>query len=151
LAPVDVHDSVKTRLAGFDQRYTKGRREIVDVLSSAGRPLSVPEILATSGRGAQRGALPQSSAYRNLTVLLDVGIVHRLPSTDDHARYELAEDFAGHHHHLLCDTCGSVTDVSTSTRLERALDEAAHAAADENGFEVTRHRIDLLGRCAACR
>ena len=144
---MDIHDQVATRLAEFDQRYTGGRRAIVAVLATADRPLTVPEILA----GAERGSVPQSSAYRNLTVLLDAGIVHRLPGSDEFARYELAEDLAGHHHHLACIVCGSVVDVAATARLEKALADAARVAADESGFEVTGHRIDLVGRCSACR
>jgi Fe2+ or Zn2+ uptake regulation protein len=142
----DVHDQVVRRLRAEDLRYTPGRRAIVDVLGAAERPLTVPEILE---RSAPR-AVPLSSAYRNLTALVEAGVAHRVAGTDDHGRYELAEDLAGHHHHLLCDTCGVVTDIATSPRLERALAEAGRVAGEEAGFEVTGHRIDLLGRCRAC-
>jgi Fur family transcriptional regulator, ferric uptake regulator len=143
----DVDAVVAERLAALDQRYTRGRRAIVAVLASAGRPLTVPEILD----GAERGALPQSSAYRSLVVLEEAAVVHRLPGTDEFARYELAEDLAGHHHHLLCSNCGRVDDVPASARLERALAAAAQAVADGTDFQVTGHRIDLLGTCADCR
>lgn len=144
---IDVHNEAAIRLAAVDQRYTRGRRAIVSVLAEAVRPMTVPEIL----EGTERGALPQSSAYRNLAVLVDATVVRRLAGTDEFARYELAEELAGHHHHLLCDECGTVSDVAASPRLERALAEAARLAADESGFEVTGHRMDLLGRCAQCR
>jgi Fe2+ or Zn2+ uptake regulation protein len=116
------------------------------VLAAADRPLSVPDILAASAAG-----LPQSSVYRNLTVLAEAGVVRRVVGTDEHARFELAEDLAEHHHHLLCILCGSVIDVSAAPRLERALSEAARLAAEEVGFEVTEHRIDLVGVCTNCR
>ncbi|HEX8803741.1 MAG TPA: Fur family transcriptional regulator [Acidimicrobiales bacterium] len=142
-----LHDEVGVRLAANGQRYTSGRRAIVDVLSAAGRPFTVPEITRSTGA---RG-LPQSSAYRNLTILVDTGIVRRVPGGGGHDRFELAEDLAGHHHHLLCTDCGVVTDVSATPRLERALAEAARAASAESGFEVVGHRIDLVGRCRSCR
>lgn len=144
---MDVHTEAALRLATLDQRYTRGRRAIVEALIGAGRPLTVPELLA----GTARGALPQSSAYRNLTVLTDAAVVHRLPGTDEFARYELAEELAGHHHHVLCAVCGAVADVPTSIPLERALADAGRLAADATGFDVTGHRIDLLGRCTDCR
>jgi Fur family ferric uptake transcriptional regulator len=144
---MDVHDEAAIRLAALDQRYTSGRRAIVGALAASERPLTVPEILA----GTERGALPQSSAYRNLAVLVDASVVHRLAGNDEFARYELAEELAGHHHHLVCEQCGKVADVDTSSRLEKALAEAAEVAAAENGFDVTGHRIDLLGRCDDCR
>jgi Fe2+ or Zn2+ uptake regulation protein len=147
---VELHDDVALRLAGLDQRYTPGRRAIVEVLANATRPLTVPELLAAAGSKAG-GAVPQSSAYRHLTLLVELGILHRLPGSDEFARYELAEELAGHHHHVTCASCGTVADVSASPRLERALAEAARIAAEQTGFEVTGHHIELLGRCDGCQ
>jgi Fe2+ or Zn2+ uptake regulation protein len=140
-----LHDAVELRLAGLDQRYTPLRRVLVETLSSAGRPLTMPEILRSAPE------LPQSSAYRNVTALADVGVIRRVAGTDDHGRFELAEELSGHHHHLVCAVCGRVEDVHPSSRLERALGEAAQAAAEEQGFDVTEHRLDLLGLCPDCR
>ncbi len=140
------HDQVAAGLARVEQRYTRGRRAIVDVLAGADRPLTVPEILAAAGP-----AVPQSSAYRSLTVLIDAGAVRRVAGTDDMGRFELAEDLSGHHHHLHCVECGRVADVQALPRLERALAAAAHVAAEQTGFDVIEHRIDLVGRCTDCR
>ncbi len=142
----ELRGEAARRLAAVDQRLTSGRRTLVDVLGRAERPLTVPDIIASA-----TSALAQSSVYRNLTVLLEAGVVRRLLGTDELARFELAEDLADHHHHLLCNSCGSVSDVRAAPKLERALSEAARLAADEAGFEVTEHRIDLVGRCSACR
>jgi Fe2+ or Zn2+ uptake regulation protein len=139
------HDEIALRLAGLEQRYTKLRRALVATMAGAGRPLTIPEILATNP------GLSQSSAYRNIGTLIDAGAVRRVTGADDHGRFELAEDLAGHHHHLVCGTCGKVADVRPSPRLERALAEAARTAADEGDFDVTEHRFDLVGTCADCR
>ncbi len=114
-------------------------------LAEAGRPLSIREIL----KGAPE--LPQSSAYRNLTALIEIGVVRRVSGSDDHGRFELAEELSGHHHHLVCATCGKVEDVHPSPDLEHALGEAARAVAEEQGYEVSEHRLDLLGLCPLCR
>ncbi len=140
-----LHDTVGFRLARGAQRYTGQRRMLIETLAAAGRPLAVPEIVAAVP------GLSQSSAYRNLTVLTDAGVVARVAGSDDHGRYELAQDLAGHHHHLVCASCGAVEDLGASERLERVLGEAAREAAAEQGYEVIEHRLDLLGRCARCR
>jgi Fur family transcriptional regulator, ferric uptake regulator len=140
-----LHPEVAVRMARVEQRYTKARRTLVDTLAAAGRPLSIPEILAAAP------AMPQSSAYRNVTALIDAKAVRRVAGTDDHGRFELAEDLAGHHHHLICETCGQVLDVAASPRLERALAEAARVAEEDTGFTVDDHRIDLVGTCKDCR
>jgi len=140
-----LHEAVALRFARLDQRYTPLRRVLVEALSGAGRPLTIPEVLERAPD------LPQSSAYRNLTALIEVGVVQRVAGPDDHGLFELAEEFSGHHHHLVCATCGKVEDVRPSPSLERALGEAARAVAAEHGFDVTEHRLDLLGHCPACR
>ena len=140
-----VDEEVARRLAAAAQRYTPVRRSLVDILSAAGRPLSIPEILAA------RPELPQSSAYRNLTTLIEAGVARRVAGVDDHGRFELAEELAGHHHHLACERCGKVEDVTPSARLERAMAEAARAVAEEQGYLVTGHQFDLVGLCPRCR
>ncbi len=142
-----LHHEAAVRLAALDQRYTASRRALVEALRAAGRPVAVPEIL-----GAAAG-VPQSSAYRNLTVLCDAGVARRLAGADDIGRFELAEDLSGshHHHHLMCSSCGLVADVGASPALERSLAEAARVASAQTGFEVSAHRIDLVGRCPDCR
>ena len=140
-----LHEAIGLRFAGAEQRYTAQRRHIVEVLASAGRPLTIPEILASAA------GLTQSSAYRNITALIEVGVVDRVAGSDDYGRFELAEALAGHHHHLVCGVCGKVEDLHASPRLERALGEAARVAAEEQGYDVTEHRLDLYGRCATCR
>jgi Fe2+ or Zn2+ uptake regulation protein len=144
LAP-SVHEAIGLRLASLDQRYTASRRTLVETLAQAGRPLTIPEILASTPE------LPQSSAYRNVTALMEIGVVRRLPGTDDHGRFELAEELSGHHHHLVCGGCGRVEDLRPSATLEEALGEAARTVGDEQGYEVTEHRLDLVGRCPDCR
>jgi Fe2+ or Zn2+ uptake regulation protein len=138
----ELHAEIALRLARVEQRYTRLRRALVEAMAGAGRPLTVPEILRT------REGLSQSSAYRNISVLIDAGVARRVRGTGDHGRFELAEDLCGHHHHIVCSACGKVADVVPSPRLERALDEAASAT---TGFEVTEHRFDLVGVCADCR
>ena len=141
----DRQTAVADRLREWDQRYTKGRRPHVDVLEAATRPLTIQEIL---GRDK---ALAQSSAYRNLLILEPAGVVHRVLSTDDFARFELAEDLTDHHHHhLICSQSGQVTDFTVAPEVEEALGLALGRAAAAAGFLAHDHRLDLIGQCRRC-
>ncbi|MDP1806939.1 MAG: transcriptional repressor [Acidimicrobiales bacterium] len=139
-----LHGAAAERVAALDQRYTASRRALVHALLEAERPLTITEILA----GAK--GMPQSSAYRNLTVLCEAGVARRLPGVDDLGRFELAEDLAGHHPHLQCTSCGTLVDFAASAQLERALVEAARRVASETGYDITGHRLDFDGRCPSC-
>jgi Fe2+ or Zn2+ uptake regulation protein len=137
-------DGAAARLRAHDQRLTDGRRQLIDVLASADRPLTIPEILR------RRRGLAQSSVYRNLVVLEEAGVVHRFVTHDEFARYELAEDLTGHHHHLVCATCGRVEDIPASAALEKSVAAAIEHAARTSGFRTSHHRLDLVGVCARC-
>lgn len=138
-----VHAAVEERLRAVGQRYTAKRRRLVDVLSQRGRPAATREIVAASGQ-------PQSSIYRNLSVLEQVGAVRRVLTEGGLARYELAEDITVHHHHLVCRSCGAVEDVTVPERLEREVERVLADAARRSGFRGLSHRLDLVGTCRAC-
>ena len=145
MAVDELHRGIEARLVEVDQQYTLNRRAIAAVLADASGPLTLPEIL-----DADRN-LAQSSAYRSLAVLVEAGVVRRLLHGGDHARYELAEQLTEHHHHLVCDECGTVVDVTLPTRVETAMDRSFSDAADRHGFLPSHHTIDIYGLCAACR
>ncbi len=126
------------------QRLTPVRAGIVDTLAAGRGPLSIPEILA-----ARRG-LAQSSLYRNLVVLEEAGVVHRMSSTDGFARYELTEDLTEHHHHLVCSNCGRVEDLPATAAVEKSVAAAVDQAASRAGFRTQHHRLDLVGLCVDC-
>lgn len=141
-----VHEAAAARLFEAGQRYTPARRQLVEAMRAAGRPLTIPELVARADD------VPQSSAYRNVTLLMEAGVARRIAGTDDHARFELAETMLGnHHHHLVCAHCGRVEDIDPPAMLELALGEAARQVARQQGYEITEHRLDLEGLCPDCR
>lgn len=144
MADLDLDVEVAALLRVADQRYTTGRRRLVEVLQAGGGPLTITQILAHDD------SLAQSSVYRNLTILEEVGAVTRIVTRDDFARYELAEHLTEHHHHLICSACGDVVDFSLEAKTETALDRALGAVAKKLGFQVEGHRLDLLGVCSDC-
>ena len=140
----DVHSVVAERLTGIDARYTKTRRAVVNVFAGADHPLTVEEIRVAA-------ATPLSSVYRTLTILEQAGLVHRFTNTNgEYARFELADDLLGHHHHLACATCGTMTDITLPDRVESALDQALATLARKQQFTIDGHRLDILGTCKAC-
>jgi Fur family transcriptional regulator, ferric uptake regulator len=140
----DLHTTVAQQLRRTRQRYTLGRRQLVDLLAEASRPVTIPDLIEAGARQSQ------SSLYRNLAILEQCGAVRRLASTDDVARYELDEELSEHHHHLVCSVCGDIEDVTLSEKVEATLRAAARDAGEQRDFEVETHRFELLGTCGAC-
>jgi Fur family transcriptional regulator, ferric uptake regulator len=146
MAPMtsDLHTTVAQQLRRTRQRYTLGRRQLVDLLAETGRPVTIPDLVESGAKQSQ------SSLYRNLAILEQCGAVRRLASTDDVARYELAEELSEHHHHLVCSVCGDIEDVTLPDEVEATLHDAAMDAGRGSDFSVETHRFELLGTCGAC-
>ena len=144
-ATAEIHRLVDERLRDREHRYTQSRRQIVGALAATAGPVTLPALLLHAP------SLAQSSAYRNLAVLEEAGVVRRLVHGADYAHYELAEDLTEHHHHLICERCGLVQDISLGVRIEQSLDAAVADLVRAEGFTPNHHTIDIYGICANCR
>jgi len=80
------------------------------------------------------------TVYRTLDLFSELGLVRRL-DLGRGPRYELAED---HHHHLICEGCGSVTEFETCPVDLQDLPRLG------GGFEVRAHSLEVYGRCSGC-
>ena len=140
-----LHDDVASLLRVGEHRYTTSRRQVISVLHTSAGPGTILDILEVDT------GLAQSSVYRNLAILEEVGAVVRIVTHDDHARFELAERLTDHHHHhLICTICGSVSDFELTADTEGALNMAFAKVSRSAKFTIDSHRLDLLGSCADC-
>lgn len=144
--PVPAIDrQVERRLAEHEVRYTRGRRAVVDALARVDGPKSAAELHAS-----MEPQWPLSSLYRSLSVLEEAGVLAPHFSVKGVTRYELAEWLTGHHHHLLCTSCGEVLDVQTTDRLEDELLRIVDRISASVGFTPTDHELEIEGLCSNC-
>ncbi len=141
----ELVDAVARRLAAAGRRLTEHRRRVVGALAETPGPRTVTELTDVLGE-----AIPLSSLYRALAVLVEAGVVERLHEHDGVARYELSEVLVGHHHHLVCRRCGRVVDVAAGGDLDAAIDRLARRLGRRRGFRVRGHHIDFVGECERC-
>ncbi len=142
----NIDDTVRRHLADRDVRYTLGRKAVVRALHHSTGPQSAADIHARV-----KSQVPLSSLYRSLVILEDAGVVAAHHSQGPVARFELAEWLTGHHHHVVCVSCGRVDDVSLDRAAERTLDEVVKQVATATGFTVSEHTLEIEGTCPACR
>ena len=136
---------VEARLHAAGVRYTAGRRTVLTALARAGGPRSAAELHADLNHN-----VPLSSLYRTLAVLEQAGVVDPHHGARGLTRYEIAEWLAGHHHHLVCVTCGGVEDVALPPDLELQLEQLVDRAAGVIAFEASGHALEIDGRCRRC-
>jgi len=84
-----------------------------------------------------------TTVYRTLTALADADFLDTF-TRDGEQAFRLCGD--QHHHHLVCEVCGSVQELEAEL-----VEEWVQEVAGRRGFQVTGHRADVFGICASCR
>jgi Fur family ferric uptake transcriptional regulator len=125
--------------------YRKGgaRNAIVELLDDQECALTAQEIddrLRATGR-----AVGRASVYRILEMLTELRLVQRIDVGQGVARYERHQPDGDHHHHLVCDNCGTIEPFEDPT-LEQAIERVSRKLS----FAVDDHDVVLHGSCRAC-
>ena len=89
--------------------------------------------------------LGRSTVFRTVELLVDLGFLDRVTFADGSERYHAVQP-GTHHHHLTCEECHRVVAVDV------CIPESLLAAvAQQSGFTLAGHRIELFGRCPDCQ
>jgi len=140
------HLAISELLARRGFRSTAPRRAVLDVLLKAAAPLSMMEI----HRRVKRRQIDLSSVYRTVNLLCDLGLL-RVADASRGAQYvELAEPFTGHHHHLICQTCGQIGELDGCFLENEVLEAITRQVRRLQNFQVTDHDLRLIGLCGTC-
>jgi len=128
------------RLRSVGLRVTQPRLAVLDVVH-ADPHLSADQI-AERVRG-DIGAVSTQAVYDALNTLTVHKILRRFEPAGSAMKFEVAT--GDNHHHLVCRTCGSVTDVPCAVEATPcAIPEDTH------GYEVEEAEVTYWGTCAAC-
>ena len=96
--------------------------------------------------GAVRTGLPEVSrqaVYDVLAALTAAGLVRKIQPSGSVARYEAR--VGDNHHHLVCRSCGVITDVDCAVGEAPCL-----TPADHNGFLLDEAEVIYWGLCPDC-
>nr|WP_067821558.1 Fur family transcriptional regulator [Nocardia inohanensis] len=89
------------------------------------------------------GAVSHQAVYDVLKALTAAGLVRRIQPMGSVARYETR--VGDNHHHLVCRSCGVITDVDCAVG-----DAPCLTASDDNGFVLDEAEVIYWGLCPAC-
>ncbi len=134
-------------LARRGHRLTGPRRAVLNVLGESGVPLTVAEIHSRVGHHRVNIV----SVYRTVKLLVAEGLLRATDSTHGGQRYELGEQFTGHHHHLICQSCGRIEDLEGCPLTDDSLARLNQRVRHSRQFRVTDHEIRLFGLCRECQ
>ena len=122
-------------------KITKVRRGVVKIFSDISVPLSANQIEQKLSRVGIN--VNKATIYRELQFLLNNGYLIEVYLHPNEVSYESSE--LKHHHHLVCDKCGSVDNVTNC--LVKELGDYVYK---KKGFKISRHSLEFYGTCANC-
>jgi len=140
----DWAEATANALQSKGLRKGSARQAVIELLAAQTCCLTAQEVFDEL-RASSRRPVGIASVYRILDLLTAEGLVQRIDLGSGVSRYEPAWP-DGHHHHLVCDSCGKV-DAFEDKALERAL----HKVEADSGYTVDAHDVVLHGTCASCR
>jgi len=131
-------DLINQRLELRGHRMTGSRRRVIEALVQAPAHFTVDDVLHLAP------GVGRATVFRTMKLLQDLNVVCRVLMEDGSLHYRLST--RGHHHHLVCRSCGRVEDFSTCdvSSLVREL-------ASSTEYEIEGHWLEVYGKCASCR
>lgn len=122
-------------------RPTRQRRAVVAALGDVDVFRSAQDIHALlRERGADVGL---TTVYRTLQGLADAGEIDVLRTPEGESVYRKCS--TGHHHHLVCRTCGLTVEIEGP-----AVEAWADKTARRHGFAAVEHTLEIFGTCTSC-
>jgi Fur family transcriptional regulator, stress-responsive regulator len=137
-APAPVRAAAELRAAGL--RVTAARVALLEAVRD-GDHLGV-DALATRVRD-RIGHISLQAVYDALDALTAAGLIRRIEPAGSPARFE--GRIGDNHHHLVCRSCGTVTDVACAVGEAPCL-----TAADDHGFSIDEAEVIYWGLCPSC-
>ena len=129
------------REAGY--RLTEPRRAVAELLAGRTGHFTAGDLLAEAQ--ARDLDIGRATVFRALDLFTDLRVLERIDlPTGDHAYVPCLPE--GHHHHVICQRCGQVTDVP-----DLGLGRSLEAMERSTGWRVDRHRLELYGYCPTCQ
>lgn len=123
-------------------RLTRARQVIITKLVETGGHLSADD-LAEQIRASDPN-IGRMTVYRTLDLLTKLGLTRPIFQGTGAAHYILMTE--GSHHHLICSRCQQVIEFDQCSATD-----AMQQLAEQYGFAVHSHLLDVHGLCQPCQ
>jgi Fur family ferric uptake transcriptional regulator len=121
-------------------RATPQRQAVLDAVRRQTGHFTVVDVYDLARKREPRIGL--ATVYRTVELLRQGGSVRQLAASDGRAAYVRCHP--GHHHHLVCVSCGAVEETELCAAPSPAELKRLH------GFSAEAHEVDIYGTCARC-
>lgn len=120
-------------------RLTPQRRAVLELIAGRQDSFTPLELFQEARRRKPRLGL--ATVYRTVELLRQTGSVRALSGRAEPA-YVRCEP--GHHHHLVCLSCGAVEETDLCGAPSAAVLRRRY------GFQAETHELEIYGTCEAC-
>ena len=136
-------EELQVALARAGLRYTRQREAVFHYLRSTESHPTADQVFAAVRQ--QIPAVSLATVYKALEALVEAGVATKLCDSTGPARFDGRCD---RHYHLHCQKTGQVRDLETpyDPGLPFKLDPSLVESLRLQGFRVTGHRLEILGR-----
>ncbi|MGI8845216.1 MAG: Fur family transcriptional regulator [Thermoleophilaceae bacterium] len=141
IALADPDTTLSSALRARGQRVTPQRLAIARVVRELHTHATAEQVLTAVSARMPGVSLP--TVYATLELLEELGSVRRVNVRGGAVLYDAEVD---PHQHMVCTSCGAVTDVAVAPAHEQAAFAAARAA----GFSPESAETVIRGLCSAC-
>jgi Fe2+ or Zn2+ uptake regulation protein len=131
-----------TALEEAGYRLTEPRRAVAELVAAREGHFTANDILEDA-RARDKG-IGRATVFRALDLFTELEVLERIDLPSGEHAYVACEP--QHHHHIVCEGCGAVTDVA-DLGLGAAIEEIQR----RTGWLVASPRLELYGRCPACQ
>jgi Fur family ferric uptake transcriptional regulator len=139
---MDYSGDTISKLSRRGYRLTPQRMMILEAVEAADDHISADEIYSRVCDSYPH--LNISTVYRTLELLKELGLVTETDMGDGRVRYHSIKK--GHHHHLVCQSCGCIIDLD-----EAALLPLKDTLSREYAFNADLKHLAIFGRCGKCQ
>ena len=127
-------------------RATPARRKIMTLLHAKENHLSTNEILVKLNKS--RNPTSAATLYQNLAKLTEAGLISRFLTANGTIKYDSNLSV---HHHLVCNKCGKILDVSIGKNAESRVKPSDFSTGKPvKGWKVHGFQYVLKGICPEC-
>jgi Fe2+ or Zn2+ uptake regulation protein len=136
---VRTYDAVPL-LRGAALRVTRPRLAVLTAVHE--HPHADTDTIVRTVRGVL-GEVSTQAVYDVLRALTAAGLVRRIEPAGSVARYE--SRVGDNHHHLVCRSCGDITDVDCAADRVPCL-----TPSDDHGYAIDEAEVVYRGLCLTC-
>lgn len=139
--PEDKTENLLQSLRDKGYRITPQRELLIKIFQEAGdKHLSAEDVFESLKETGEQVSL--ATTYRTLRMLVQMNILRELDFAETHKHYELIDENAPPHHHIICLNCNKTIEFE-----DDGINAMGKLIAEKYGVEVVDMQFQIFGNC----